>query len=171
MTLTSFGLRCGALLCLLPLLLFSVVSSADEFRPALLEVTERDGGWVEVNWKVPMRGDQVLALTPVLPEFFKPLGPGSNHHVPGAMINTSSFSTAGQGLNGATVGVDGLSAVPADVVVQVNLLDGSEHSAILRSNNSTFTIPEEVTSKDLAVSYWQMGTIHILEGYDHLLFC
>jgi len=23
---------------------------------------------------------------------------------------------------------------------------------------------------DLAVSYWRMGTIHILEGYDHLLF-
>jgi len=167
----ALKLRLKMALCLLPVLLtFSFALPADEFRPALLEVTEREGGWVEVNWKVPTLGDQVLALTPVLPEFFKPLGPGSSHRVPGAMIETSSFSTAGQGLNGAIVGVDGLSAVPADVVVQVNLLDGTEHSAILRSNNSYFTIPEEVTNKELAVSYWQMGTIHILEGYDHLLF-
>jgi hypothetical protein len=164
-------LRHTMALILLPLLLaVSFVLSADEFRPALLEVTEREGGWVEVTWKAPTMGEQVLALTPVLPEFFAPLGPGSSQRVPGAMITTSSFSTAGQGLNGATVGVAGLSAVPADVVVQVNLLDGTEHSAVLRSNSPTFTIPEEVTNKELAGSYWQMGTIHILEGYDHLLF-
>ena len=169
--LDTLGLRLKIALCLLPALLgFATALSADEFRPALLEVTEREGGWVEVNWKVPMLDEQVLALTPVLPESFKPLGPGSSRRVPGAMIETHSFSTAGQGLNGATVGVDGLSAVPADVVVQVNLLDGTEHSAILRSNNSSFTIPQEVTKNELAVSYWQMGTIHILEGFDHLLF-
>jgi hypothetical protein len=28
----------------------------------------------------------------------------------------------------------------------------------------------QTTNKELAVSYWRMGTIHILEGYDHLLF-
>ena len=167
----GFKLRPGITAWLLLLLLaFSFALPADEFRPALLEINERDGGWVEVTWKVPTLGDQVLALTPVLPEFFKPLGPGSSRRVPGAMIQTSSFSTAGQVLNGATVGVDGLSAVPADVVVQVNLLNGTEHSAILRSNNSSFTIPEQVTNRELAVSYWRMGTIHILEGYDHLLF-
>ncbi len=156
---------------LLPLLLvFSFALPADEFRPALLEVNERDGGWVEVNWKVPTMGERALAITPVLPEFLKPLGPGSSRRVPGALIETSSYSLAGQTLNGATFGVDGLSAVPADVVVQINLLDGAQHSAILRSNNSSFTIPDEVTNKELAISYWQMGTIHILEGFDHLLF-
>jgi len=56
------------------------------------------------------------------------------------------------------------------VVVRISLLDGIEHSAILRSNNSSFTIPEQITNGELAVSYWRMGTIHILEGFDHLLF-
>ena len=171
MMFAGFKLRMKTALCLLPVLLaFSFALPADEFRPALLEVTEREGGWVEVRWKVPMLGEQVLALTPVLPEFFTPMGPGSSNRVPGAMIETSSYSTSGHALNGATVGVDGLAAVPADVVVQVNLLDGSEHSAILRSNNPSFTIPDEVTNSELAGSYWSMGTIHILEGYDHLLF-
>ena len=171
MIFAGLKLRLKMAFCLLPVLLaFSFARPADEFRPALLEVTERDGGWVEVKWKVPTLGDRVLALTPVLPDFFEPLGPGSRRRVPGAMIETRSFSMAGHVLNGAAVGVDGLSAVPADVVVQVNLLDGVEHSAILRSNNSSFTIPEHVSNKELAISYWRMGTIHILEGFDHLLF-
>jgi hypothetical protein len=50
------------------------------------------------------------------------------------------------------------------------LHDGTEHSAILRSGNESFTIPEQATRTELAVSYWQIGTIHILEGFDHLLF-
>jgi hypothetical protein len=143
---------------------------ADEFRPALLEITEREGGWIDVTWKVPTMGEQVLALTPVMPEFLQPMGPGSGHRVAGAWIETKSYSAGEQVLNGATVSVDGLVQVPADVVVRVNLADGTEHSAILRSVNNSFTIPEQVTRVELAVSYWKMGTIHILEGMDHLLF-
>jgi len=163
---------CFRLSALLVLIFFalSFEISADEFRPALLEVTEQEGGWVEVTWKVPTLGEQVLAITPVMPEFFKPFGPGSSRRVPGAMIETKSYSTDGQALHGAVLGVEGLAAVPADVVVRISLLDGIEHSAILRSNNSSFTIPEQITNGELAVSYWRMGTIHILEGFDHLLF-
>jgi hypothetical protein len=143
---------------------------ADEFRPALLEITEREGGWVDVTWKVPTMGDQVLALTPVMPEFLQQIGPGSGQRVSGAWVETKSYIAGEQLLNGATVSVEGLVQVPADVVVRVNLTDGTEHSAILRSVNNSFTIPEQVTRVELAVSYWKMGTIHILEGMDHLLF-
>ena len=143
---------------------------ADEFRPALLELNERDGGWVDLTWKVPMRGDQVLALTPVLPEFLEQMGPGSARKVPGAWLETRSYRTGQQTLNGVTLSIEGLSAVPADVLLRVKLRDGTEHSAILRSGSNSFTIPEQATRVDLAISYWRMGTIHILEGYDHLLF-
>ncbi len=144
--------------------------SADEFRPALLEITEREGGWVDVTWKVPMMGEQVLALTPVLPGFMEQVGPGSGHRVSGAWVETKSYSTGDQALHGAVVEIEGLVGIPADVVVQINLKDGTEHSAVLRSVKNTFTIPAEVTWGELAVSYWKMGTIHILEGLDHLLF-
>jgi len=143
---------------------------ADEFRPALLELNERDGGWVDVTWKVPMRGDQVLALTPVLPRFLEQMGPGAARRVPGAWLETRSYRAGQQTLNGTTLGIEGLSTVPADVLVRVKLRDGTEHSAILRSGSNSFTIPEQATRVDIAISYWRMGTIHILEGYDHLLF-
>jgi hypothetical protein len=157
--------------CALLVLLTSPIDLlADEFRPALLEVTEREGGWVDVTWKVPMLGDRVLSLTPVLPEFLEPVGPGSGRSVPGAWVVYGSYRTGDKPLTGATLTIDGLAAVPTDVVVRVGLLDGTQHSAILRGGNDSFTIPEQATRLELAVSYWRMGTIHILEGFDHLLF-
>ena len=45
------------------------VAPADEIRPALLELAERDSGRIDVTWKVPMRGAMKLSLQPVLPEF------------------------------------------------------------------------------------------------------
>jgi hypothetical protein len=143
---------------------------ADEFRPALLEITEREGGWVDVTWKVPTVGDRVLSLAPVLPDFLVPIGPGSGRSVPGAWVVYGSYRAGDKPLAGATLRVDGLVAVPTDVVVRVSLNDGTQHSAILRGGNDAFTIPEQATRLELAVSYWRMGTIHILEGFDHLLF-
>jgi hypothetical protein len=143
---------------------------ADEFSPALLEITEREGGWVDVTWKVPMRGDRVLALTPILPDFLEPLGAGSGRQIPGAWLEFSSYRSGGQALTGAILEIDGLAGVPTAVLVRIALQDGTEHSAILRGGNDSFTIPEQATRTELAVSYWKMGTIHILEGFDHLLF-
>jgi len=156
---------------ILLVLLFAPASlTADEFRPALLEINERDGGWVDVIWKVPTLGDQVLAITPVLPEFLEQMGPGSGQKVTGAWVETKSYRAGQNTLNGATLSVEGLVGVPMDVLVRVNLADGGQHSAILRSTTNSFTVPEQATRAELAISYWRMGTIHILEGYDHLLF-
>ena len=166
---SSLHRRFGTVVLLLALITpFSLM--ADEFRPALLEVNERDAGWIDVTWKVPTLGDQVLALTPVLPEFLEQMGPGSGQQVPGAYVETRSYRAGQQTLNGATINIEGMVGVPIDVLVRVNLADGGRHSAILRSTNNSFTIPEQATRTQLAISYWRMGTIHILEGYDHLLF-
>ena len=59
---------------------------ADEIRPALLDITEREGGWVDVVWKVPMKGDRSLALQPVLPGFFESAAPPSGLAVGGAYV-------------------------------------------------------------------------------------
>jgi hypothetical protein len=143
---------------------------ADEFSPALLQIDEREGGWVDVTWKVPTRANRVLGLTPVLPEFLQALGKGSGRQVPGAWLEMSTYRTAGRTLTGETVHIEGLASVPTDVLVRIALADGSKHSTILRGADASFTIPERATWSEVAVSYWRMGTIHILEGFDHLLF-
>jgi len=143
---------------------------ADEFRPALLELTEQENGWVEVTWKVPAKQEKALAITPVLPDSFEPIGSGSGRKVPGAWLETTTYRTGGKSLSGATLRIDGLARVPTDVMLRVKLKDGGEHAAILRSGKDSFTVPLEATKWEVAKSYTRMGTEHILEGYDHLLF-
>jgi len=146
------------------------IALADEIRPALLELSEREGGWVDVLWKVPMRGDRALGLRPVLPAFFEAAAPPSGRPVAGAYVEYSSYRTSGQSLTGATLSVDGLAGLSTEVLVRIKLVDGIEHSAVLRSSNPAFTVPAQPSKGEVALSYWQMGTIHILEGWDHLLF-
>lgn len=152
------------------LTVFPRVIFADVFAPALLQIDEREGGWVDVTWKIPVRQNRGLGLTPVLPEFLEPIGPATGKQFPGAWVEHSSYRTGGRTLTGETLSIDGLASIPTDVLIRITLQDGSEHSTILRAGNMSYTIPERATRAEVAGSYWRMGTIHILEGADHLLF-
>jgi hypothetical protein len=156
-------------------LLFSALLSspavvADEFRPALLEITESEPGWYAVLWKVPLQNGQALAISPKFPEHLERMGPPSTRIVQGSRIEQSTWTSESGSLVGNTIEIEGLSALPIDVIVQIDMADGSEHSAILRPASPTYVVPERATKWTVAASYWKIGTIHILEGYDHLLF-
>lgn len=143
---------------------------AHEIRPALLNITEQKPGWFEVTWKVPMRGDRILAIKPVFPSSLVPYGPPSSHTVPGASIQYATYQMKAGSLAGETITVDGLTALQIDVLVQIRLADGTAHSAILRPDSPEITVPLKASKFEVAGSYWRMGLIHILEGIDHLLF-
>jgi hypothetical protein len=156
-------------------LLFGVLLSwsvavADEFRPALLEITESEPGWYAILWKVPLQNGRALAISPKFPEHMHQMGPSSTRVVQGASIEQSTWTSESGSLVGDTIAIDGLSVLPIDVIVQIALADGSEHSGILRPASPTFVVPARATKWTVAASYWKIGTIHILEGYDHLLF-
>ena len=145
-------------------------ASADEIRPALLDIKEQNTGLFAVTWKVPTRGDRVLAITPQLPDSLELVGSTSVQNIPGARIEYSTFKSNGSPLSGQTIIIDGLSALQTDVLLLIQLQDGTQHSAILRPGSPEFTIPLEASKLEVAGDYWRMGTIHILEGVDHLLF-
>ena len=145
--------------------MWSVPSVADEFKPALLEITETEPGWYSVTWKVPTRAGQPLSIAPVLPVGLERVGPASIRTAQGDVIEQSVWRSSSGALVGGTIEIDGLSAWPIDVIVQIDLVDGSEHSAILRPASPTFVVPERATKWTVAASYWKIGTIHILEGY------
>jgi hypothetical protein len=157
-------------LCLFCALLAPQSALADEFRPALLQLTETEQNWYSVIWKVPIKNGQTVAIAPSLPEQFKQVGPVSTRIFEGSSIEESTWTAETGSLVGGTIEIKGLSAIPIDVIVQIDLADGSEHSAILRSASPSYIVPDRATKWTVAGSYWKIGTIHILEGYDHLLF-
>jgi hypothetical protein len=40
----------------------------------------------------------------------------------------------------------------------------------MRSASPSLVVPAQASRCTVAREYWKIGTIHILEGYDHLLF-
>ena len=143
---------------------------ADEIRPALLDINEQNTGLFAVTWKVPTRGDRVLALTPQLPDSLELLGSPSVQDIPGARIEHATYKNTDASLTGKRIVINGLSALQTDVLLLIQLQDGTQHSAILRPGSPEFTIPLDASKLKIAGDYWRMGTIHILEGVDHLLF-
>ncbi len=144
--------------------------NADEIRPALLDIKEQNTGLFAVTWKVPMRGDKVLAITPILPGILELVGTPTLKNLPGALIEHATYKISAGSLPGQIIEIEGLTRVQTDVLLLIQLQDGSQHSAILRPSAPRYEIPLEASKLKVAGDYWLLGTIHILEGADHLLF-
>lgn len=152
-------------------ILYSVTPvHADEIRPALLDIKEQNTGLFTVTWKVPMRGDRVLAITPVLPGSLKLLGTPTVQITPGAQIQQASYKNNTTSLTGQRIMIEGLVAVQTDVLLLIQLQDGTQYSSILRPSSAQYIIPLQASKLQVASDYWRLGTIHILEGVDHLSF-
>ena len=145
-------------------------SQADEIRPVLLDIKEQNTGLFAVTWKVPMRGNRVLAITPQLPDSMEQVGSPTVQIASGSRIEHATYKNNAESLTGQTLFIDGLSSQQTNVLLLIQLLDGTQHSAILRPASPAFTIPLEASKFEVAGDYWRLGTFHILEGVDHLLF-
>ncbi len=168
----SIPLRVALAIALLSITLMVLSSDlkAHEVRPALLDIEEREPGMFSVLWKVPVLGGNIPNIRPRLPTPMKQLGPAATQILPGAKLVRTTYSSNGTSIVDETIVIDELSTTQIDVLVQLTMVDGSNHSAILRPKSPSFVIPERETKMEVALSYWRMGTIHILEGLDHLLF-
>jgi hydrogenase/urease accessory protein HupE len=145
-------------------------ANADEIRPALLDIKEQRTGLFAVTWKVPTRGNRILAISPRLPASLTVFGSPTVQDVPGGRIEHTAYKNSATTLTGQTIAIDGLAAVQTDVLLLIQFQDGTQHSAILRPGAPSFTIPAHASKLEVAADYWRLGTIHILEGFDHLLF-
>ena len=151
-------------------LLVGTPAHADEFRPALLEIEEAASGRYTVLWKAPLRRGRPTPLVPILPDGLEAHGPPSVRTFADHRIEHSAYRGEPGALVGGHIAVEGLAVVPMDVILQIRLLDGAQHSAVLRAAEPAFLVPAQATPAAVAKAYWRIGTVHILEGYDHLLF-
>lgn len=172
--LRKFSRESGAVLLLVFALMAGLLpamsANADEIRPALLDIKEQNTGLFSVTWKVPTRGDRILAITPQLPQSLEMLGLPSIQDLQGARIERATYKNNADSLTGQSIVIEGLAALQTDVLLLVQFQDGTQHSAILRPASPEFMIPRQASKLKVAADYWRMGTIHILEGVDHLLF-
>ncbi len=165
MTKTFFAALLTVLLALLP-----AGASADDFKPAYLQLTQTDAETYDVMWKLPALDESTaLKLTPNFPQGTKPLIEPRIVFASNMAIKRWRISVPG-GLNGKAVTIGGLAEARTDAIVRVQRLDGSEQVGRILPGSNAFTVKPSPGSFEVMQTYTVIGIEHILLGFDHLLF-
>lgn len=142
---------------------------AHEVRPGYLELRETAPGSFSILWKVPMRGGARLRLEPRFPGQCSKTTPAASQTLGGAMIQRGTLTCNGD-ISGGVISITGLEHTLTDVLVRIERLDKSSPTARLTPRDPSFSVPDAVSTRQIATAYLSLGVEHILAGIDHLLF-
>lgn len=148
-------------LCALPV-------QADELRPGYLEFTQLNQKEWKLVWKAPVIGGLATRSQPAFPEFCTQSPPQAR--VDGLVLIAESRLVCSRELAGTSVGLSGMDATFTDALLRVAPLGRPVQAARLTADQAMVEVTAVPDSWEVARSYFVLGVIHILEGYDHLLF-
>ena len=157
------------IISVLLMLSYAVPAIAHEMRPGYLELTETAEHRFSVTWKVPMKGDAVMRLSPELPAHCTEQSPPSRRMIQAAMLKQWSVICPG-GISPGVIHIDGLRKTLTDVLVRIEYLGGTTQTTRLTGLQPGFTVSGEPSSYEVVLTYLTLGIEHILLGIDHLLF-
>lgn len=159
------------LFCTIVIFLVSLAGEyayAHEIRPAYLEIKQQTADKYEILWKIPLLGNRAPKIDPVFPENFA-LEQIDDEFLPDSYIRRYQGLNP-KSLNGQEIAIQGLDLTLVDVLVQINLVDGSSYTLLLQPDNASAIIPKEPNKWEVVYLYIILGIEHILIGIDHLLF-
>ncbi len=145
------------------------VSVADEIRPGYLELKEKEHNIFFVLWKVPAKGNKYLSLNAQLPDNCKNQTQADSQLINGAYIQHWVVDCEG-GISEKNISISGLELTSTDVLLRLELMDGTSHSVLLTPTIHTYNIPAKPSKWQIIGTYSWLGFMHILLGIDHLLF-
>jgi hypothetical protein len=153
---------------LLALYLVASAAGAHPLAPSLLELREGAGGAVTARWKTPSLRVPGSRLVPRLPDGCRIVGERVPETSPLEVV--TEWDLVCDGLVGRRLGVDGIAASRADVLVRLELGDGRRILRVLRPGDDSFVVPERDRATTILASYGRLGIGHIATGFDHLCF-
>jgi hydrogenase/urease accessory protein HupE len=141
-------------------LLLATAAGAHGTRSVSVDVTEVAPGKAIVHVRASMPGDTATAV------FAAPCvsAPGQDQGDAVTMVECPG------GIAGSRVTALGLGPVLAEAILVVSLHDGKRLSRVLTASAPSFVLPTAQTGLAVARGYVRLGVVHILTGYDHLLF-
>src|SRR6185503_3730412 len=108
--------------------LVSAAAHAHSFDPSLLDLREREGGIYDVIWKTAVAHDEGRPSRPLVPVFGAACRRIRALSAPSAEAEglvVFRIDCGKQGLRGQTIGVAGLADNPTDVLLRIELADGT----------------------------------------------
>ncbi len=141
---------------------------ADELRPGYLELTQKDAQHWRMVWKAPVLGGLATRAHPRVPAFCTQSPPIAR--LENASLVAESTLTCSKDLAGSQVGIAGMDGAFTDALLRIAPLNRPIQAARLTPRDAMVEVATVPDSWEVARSYFVLGVIHILEGYDHLLF-
>lgn len=145
----------------------ATTASADNPSPLLVEINEVQPDVFSVYWKAPPT-IPILNLPRVeMPAGCTDAAPAPR---PGQAVDHGLFKCPG-GVRGKVVAIRYPVFNPSvSTIFRINGLDGTRMSTVLDPKTAIWRIPRAETWDGVAKAYTVLGTAHILESPDHLLF-
>ena len=157
-------------LLMLAILLIASPVLADEFRPAYLQLTQRDASTYDVLWKVPALDENTtLKVRPSFPPGTTDLTLPRSSYANGAAVLRWRITREG-GLDGKAIGFSGLSTARIDVLARLARSDGTVQLERILAVNPSFIVKPSPGPFEVVRTYTTLGIQHILTGFDHLSF-
>ena len=158
------------LLTLAASMILAAPASADDFRPAYLQITQDNVTTYDVLWKVPALGeDAVLKVHPAFPPGTAAVGPQRRSYANGVAVQRWRIEVPG-GLEGKAVAFPGLAETRIDVLARLERADGSIQLERIMASDPEFRVKSSPGAFEVVQTYSVLGIEHILTGFDHLCF-
>ncbi|MBU0719741.1 HupE/UreJ family protein [bacterium] len=151
------------------LLLCFTSLSAHQTGLSYFEIKEDEKKNIEIVYKKPLEDTQAEDIYIRFP--LKCIQTTKNRQSiqDGFIIHEYSMRCASDGLANARIWVEGLVSSDRGVLLRYEK-DSLVQKALLRSTTPFIIIDHKTSSFDLIIEYVNLGIVHILSGYDHLLF-
>jgi hydrogenase/urease accessory protein HupE len=146
------------------------IAEAHEIRPAYLQIDELTPGRYKLLWRTPVLSGMRLPVVLRLSDEVRSVTPPVTQELADSIVERYLVDAGPNGLPGKRIDFVGLQATITDVLVRVQLLDGTQSSALVRPSEPFVDIAVAQGRLSLATVYALHGVEHILLGIDHLLF-
>jgi hydrogenase/urease accessory protein HupE len=163
-------LQVGLIALLAVLLVPMPTAHAHEIRPADLQIDEVGPGRYQLLWRTPVLSGMRLPVLLRLPDEIHDVTEPATQELPDSLVERRFFDAGAQGLAGKRIEFVGLQATVTDVLVRVQMLDGTHSATLVRPSQPWVDIATLQGPLAVAGAYLSHGIEHILFGVDHLLF-
>lgn len=143
--------------------------SADDARPAYLELKETTAGVYDVTWKRPEIAGRALNFTPVFPGHCKEIRGFPAQSLTGMRIDRFHVDCGERGIAGDLITIDGLALSTRNVLVKL-IFTGYSLTHVLGAEQPSLAIQPTPENTQVMKDYLWLGIEHIQGGADHLLF-
>jgi hypothetical protein len=154
----------ATLMALMPL------ARAHEIRPAYLQIDEIGPGRYQLLWRTPVLSGTRLPILLRLPDEVRNVTAPATQELPDSLIERRLVEAGPEGLAGKRIEFLGLQATITNVLVRVQMLDGTHTTTMVKPSQPWVDITASQGPLAVAGAYLRQGIEHILQGVDHLLF-